>query len=109
MSARIEELWVEKYGEKKGVWPNVDFYSASVYYYMGIPLDLYTRFLPSAVSLDGQLMCLNSYQITEFTDQGLNISVQWIKFMFRLISDKKKRADLNRPFFYFVLEKFAKR
>jgi citrate synthase len=42
MSARIEELWVEKYGEKKGVWPNVDFYSASVYYYMGIPLDLYT-------------------------------------------------------------------
>lgn len=41
MSARIEELWVKEFGEK-GVWPNVDFYSASVYYYMGIPLDLYT-------------------------------------------------------------------
>jgi hypothetical protein len=54
-------------------------------------------------------MCLNSYQITEFTDQGLNISVRWIKFMFRLISVKKKGADLIRPLFYFVLEKFAKR
>ncbi len=41
MSARIEELWVKEFGEK-GVWPNVDFYSGSVYYYMGIPLDLYT-------------------------------------------------------------------
>nr|BAL54596.1 citrate synthase [uncultured prokaryote] len=41
MSARIEELWVSKFGQK-GVWPNVDFYSASVYHSMGIPLDLYT-------------------------------------------------------------------
>lgn len=41
MSAKIEELWVSKFGQK-GVWPNVDFYSASVYYSMGIPLDLYT-------------------------------------------------------------------
>ena len=28
--------------KKKGLLPNVDFYSASVYYSMGIPLDLYT-------------------------------------------------------------------
>lgn len=28
--------------EKKGMYPNVDFYSASTYYLMGIPLDLYT-------------------------------------------------------------------
>ena len=28
--------------ERKGLLPNVDFYSASVYYSMGIPLDLYT-------------------------------------------------------------------
>ena len=27
---------------QKGLLPNVDFYSASVYYSMGIPLDLYT-------------------------------------------------------------------
>ncbi|MEP7076046.1 MAG: citrate/2-methylcitrate synthase, partial [Acidobacteriota bacterium] len=28
--------------DKKGMFPNVDFYSASTYYLMGIPLDLYT-------------------------------------------------------------------
>ena len=28
--------------EKKGLLPNVDFYSATVYYSLGIPLDLYT-------------------------------------------------------------------
>lgn len=28
--------------ERKGLLPNVDFYSASVYYSMGIPLDMYT-------------------------------------------------------------------
>jgi citrate synthase len=38
MSQRIEQLMLEK----KGMYPNVDFYSASTYYLMGIPLDLYT-------------------------------------------------------------------
>lgn len=38
MSQRIEKLMLEK----KGMHPNVDFYSASVYYMMGIPLDQYT-------------------------------------------------------------------
>jgi|ERR1035437_1336680 citrate synthase len=38
MSQRIEQLMLEK----KGMFPNVDFYSASTYYLMGIPLDLYT-------------------------------------------------------------------
>jgi citrate synthase len=38
MSERIEKLM----HEKKGMYPNVDFYSASTYYLMGIPLDLYT-------------------------------------------------------------------
>jgi citrate synthase len=38
MSRRIEQLM----NEKKGMFPNVDFYSASTYYLMGIPLDLYT-------------------------------------------------------------------
>ncbi|HBR56933.1 MAG TPA: citrate synthase, partial [Blastocatellia bacterium] len=38
MSRRIEQLMQEK----KGMFPNVDFYSASTYYLMGIPLDLYT-------------------------------------------------------------------
>lgn len=38
MSALIDET----VKEKKGLLPNVDFYSATVYYSMGIPLDLYT-------------------------------------------------------------------
>ena len=38
MSQKIEKLMLEK----KGMHPNVDFYSASTYYLMGIPLDLYT-------------------------------------------------------------------
>jgi len=34
---------VEKYiKQEKGLNPNVDFYSASAYYVMGIPTDLYT-------------------------------------------------------------------
>ena len=28
--------------EEKGLAPNVDFYSASTYYQMGIPVDIYT-------------------------------------------------------------------
>jgi citrate synthase len=38
MSAALEELMAER----KGLIPNVDFYSASVYYSMGIPIDLFT-------------------------------------------------------------------
>jgi citrate synthase len=38
MSRRIEEVMMRE----KGLYPNVDFFSASTYYMMGIPLDLYT-------------------------------------------------------------------
>jgi citrate synthase len=38
MSKKLEDLMKEK----KGMNPNVDFYSASTYYMMGSPLDLYT-------------------------------------------------------------------
>jgi citrate synthase len=38
MSAAIEELMQER----KGLIPNVDFYSATVYHAMGIPIDLFT-------------------------------------------------------------------
>jgi citrate synthase len=38
MSAAIEEMM----NERKGLIPNVDFYSATVYYSMGIPIDLFT-------------------------------------------------------------------
>ncbi|MEJ7616212.1 MAG: citrate/2-methylcitrate synthase [Pyrinomonadaceae bacterium] len=38
MSRKIEEVVMR---EKK-LYPNVDFYSASTYYMMGIPLDVFT-------------------------------------------------------------------
>jgi citrate synthase len=38
MSQKIEGLMLER----KGMYPNVDFYSASAYYMMNIPLDQYT-------------------------------------------------------------------
>jgi citrate synthase len=38
MSVRLEELMAER----KGLIPNVDFYSASVYWSLGIPPDLFT-------------------------------------------------------------------
>lgn len=38
MSEKLEKLMFDK----KGMYPNVDFYSASTYYLMGIPLDQYT-------------------------------------------------------------------
>jgi citrate synthase len=34
---------IEAYmSDEKGIAPNVDFYSASMYYQMGIPIDIYT-------------------------------------------------------------------
>lgn len=38
MSALIDDTMLQK----KGLMPNVDFYSATVYYSMGIPIDIYT-------------------------------------------------------------------
>src|SRR6185503_10321161 len=38
MSRKVEEVMMRE----KGLYPNVDFFSASTYYMMGIPLDLYT-------------------------------------------------------------------
>lgn len=38
MSRKVEELMMSE----KGLYPNVDFYSASTYYMLGIPLALYT-------------------------------------------------------------------
>lgn len=41
ISHKVEEVMVRHLGSK-GIYPNVDFYSASVYYMMGIPIDLFT-------------------------------------------------------------------
>ena len=38
ISRKVEEVMMRE----KGMYPNVDFYSASTYYMMGIPLELYT-------------------------------------------------------------------
>ena len=41
MSKKVEEIMVREVGEK-GIYPNFDFYSATVYYYMGLDQDLFT-------------------------------------------------------------------
>lgn len=47
----MSDLIDETMQSKKGLLPNVDFYSATVYYAMGIPIDLYTPiFAASRVS-----------------------------------------------------------
>ena len=38
MSERMERVVLDE----KGLYPNVDFYSASTYHYLGIPTDLFT-------------------------------------------------------------------
>jgi citrate synthase len=44
LSRHLEEKGKEAFKRKKGkeIYVNVDFYSASLYYYMGIPVDLFT-------------------------------------------------------------------
>ena len=44
----ISKIVEETVKEKKGLLPNVDFYSATVYYSMGIPTDLYTPIFASS-------------------------------------------------------------
>ena len=50
--------------EAKGLLPNVDFYSATVYYSMGIPLDLYTPFSTRAVYSVFRILLLDMSQPT---------------------------------------------
>jgi len=38
----ISEMIFEVVQREKGLWPNVDFFSASTYHYLGIPLEIYT-------------------------------------------------------------------
>ena len=44
MSQELEKVGKKAFKEKKGsdIYVNVDFYSASLYYYMGIAVDLFT-------------------------------------------------------------------
>ncbi|EET89645.1 MAG: citrate synthase/methylcitrate synthase [Candidatus Micrarchaeales archaeon] len=37
-----EKMMVEKLGETKGIWPNVDFFSGPIYAYLGVPGNLFT-------------------------------------------------------------------
>ncbi len=57
MSQRIEQLVTS---EKK-LYPNVDFYSASVYYTLGIPVDLYTPIFAVSRVSGWTAHCLEQY------------------------------------------------
>jgi citrate synthase len=58
MSQRIEALVT---GEKK-LYPNVDFYSASTYYTLGIPVDLYTPIFAVSRISGWTAHCLEQYK-----------------------------------------------
>jgi citrate synthase len=57
MSQRIEKLMT---GEKK-LYPNVDFYSASTYYTLGIPIDLFTPIFAVSRISGWTAHCLEQY------------------------------------------------
>src|SRR3954469_87710 len=58
MSQRIEKLVT---GEKK-LYPNVDFYSASTYYTLGIPIDLFTPIFAVSRVSGWTAHCLEQYK-----------------------------------------------
>jgi len=47
---KIEEIMIRELG-KKGIFPNVDFYSGIVYHFLGIPRDLFTPVFAMARSV----------------------------------------------------------
>jgi citrate synthase len=62
MSAAMEEYM----HERKGLIPNVDFYSATVYYSMGIPIDLFTPVFAASRVAGWCAHVLEQYQNTRF-------------------------------------------
>ena len=62
MLTRIEDIM----REEKEMDPNVDFYSASVYYCMGIPLDLYT-----AIFAMSRMAGWTAHILEQFSDNRL--------------------------------------
>lgn len=57
MSVKLDELFVSK----KGLLPNVDFYSASVYTYLGIESDLFTPIFAISRMTGWTAHCLEQY------------------------------------------------
>ena len=60
MSERIAEIMLKQ----KSLNANVDFYSATVYYSLGIPTDLFTPVFAIAAPAVGQPMSLSNSPIT---------------------------------------------
>jgi len=71
ITAKLEEIMKRE----KGLLPNVDAYSASTYYMMGIPLDLYTPTSLSAASVAGRLTFWSSTPTTNSFGRARNTSV----------------------------------
>jgi len=70
MSERIAEI-VKK---EKNLNANVDFYSATVYYSLGIPTDLFTRFSPSPAPRVGPAISSSSSRTTRFSAPAASMS-----------------------------------
>lgn len=58
---QISEIIENKVVGEKGLLPNVDFYSATVYYSMGIPIDLYTPIFATSRIAGWLAHCFEQY------------------------------------------------
>ena len=70
ISRGIEEVMVAKGMVDRGICANVDFYSASVYYYIGIPTDLFTPVFALSRIVDGRATSWSSTRITTDSSPG---------------------------------------
>jgi len=73
ISRKVEETFQPKVAAK-GIYPNVDFYSASAYHVMDIPHDYSLPFLPAPAWPVGRRICWNNMPIIAFSVPRPNIS-----------------------------------
>ena len=75
---------MEKHGRRKGLIPNVDFYSASVYHCMEIPHDLFTPIFAVSRSAGWIAHILEQYKDNRIMRPRRNILAKRIVSIFRL-------------------------
>ena len=98
MSQRIEALVT---GEKK-LYPNVDFYSASTYYTLGIPIDLFTPIFAVSRVSGWTAHCLEQYaeQPPDPSEDGLHrpgVSADGAAARSAVASSFQPRASSRKP------------
>jgi citrate synthase len=71
MSSRIEEIMNERVGSR-GIYPNVDFYSATTYFSLGLELDLFTPLFAIARMVGWTGHCMEQLEDNKLIRPGSN-------------------------------------